>query len=38
MNERIADFINHQRVASVCCVDEDNKPHIFSCFYAFDAE
>lgn len=38
MNERIADFINHQRVASVCCVDEDNNPHCFSCFYAFDAE
>jgi len=38
MNERIADFITHQRVATVCCVDEENKPHCFSCFYAFDNE
>jgi uncharacterized protein len=38
MNERIVDFITHQRVASVCCVDEENKPYCFSCFYAFDAE
>lgn len=38
MNERIADFIKHQRVATVCCVDEQNVPHCFSCFYAFDEE
>jgi uncharacterized protein len=38
MNERIVDFINHQRVASVCCVDKENKPYCFSCFYAFDEE
>ena len=38
MNERIADFITRQRVATVCCVDEENKPHCFSCFYAFDKE
>lgn len=38
MNERIVDFISHQRVAGVCCVDEENKPHCFSCFYAFDEE
>lgn len=36
MNERIADFISQQRVATVCCVDEENKPYCFSCFYAFD--
>jgi len=38
MNERIADFITHQKVATVCCVDEENNPYCFSCFYAFDAE
>jgi len=38
MNERIAAFITHQRVASVCCVDHENMPHCFSCFYAFDTE
>ena len=36
MNERIVDFINHQKVAAVCCVEEGNKPYCFSCFYAFD--
>ena len=36
MNERIVDFIIHQRVATVCCVDEENIPYCFSCFYAFD--
>lgn len=38
MNERIVDFIKHQKVASVCCVDEENNPYCFSCFYAFDEE
>jgi uncharacterized protein len=38
MNQRIVDFITHQRVASVCCVDEENMPYCFSCFYAFDEE
>jgi uncharacterized protein YhbP (UPF0306 family) len=38
MNERIVDFINQQRVAGVCCVDAENNPYCFSCFYAFDKE
>lgn len=38
MNERIVDFITHQKVAGVCCIDAENKPYCFSCFYAFDAE
>ena len=38
MNERIVDFITHQRVATICCIDEDNCPYCFSCFYAFDIE
>lgn len=38
MNERIVDFIQHQRVATVCGVDEENNPYCFSCFYAFDEE
>lgn len=38
MNEGIVDFISNQRVAAICCVDEEGKPHCFSCFYAFDAE
>jgi uncharacterized protein len=38
MNERIVDFILHQRVATICCVDENNMAYCFSCFYAFDVE
>lgn len=38
MNERIVDFIKHQRVATVCSVDEENNPYCFSCFYAYDEE
>lgn len=38
MNERIVDFIEGQKVATVCCVDENKKPYCFSCFYAFDKE
>lgn len=38
MNERIVDFIEGQKVATICCVDEGNKPYCFSCFYAFDKE
>jgi Uncharacterized protein conserved in bacteria len=38
MNERIVEFMSHQRVANICCVDAENRPYCFSCFYAFDAE
>src|SRR5438067_6664692 len=38
MNERIIDFIEGQKVATVCGVDEENKPFCFSCFFAFDKE
>jgi uncharacterized protein YhbP (UPF0306 family) len=36
MNEGIIKFIEKQRVATVCCVDEDGSPYCFSCFYVFD--
>jgi uncharacterized protein len=36
MNEAIINFIKKQRVATVCCVDEDGNPYCFSCFYVFD--
>lgn len=38
MDEMIVDFIARQRVISLCCIDEENKPYCFSCFYAFDRE
>ncbi len=37
MNERIIDFISTQKVATICCTDEENHPYCFSCFFAFDA-
>ncbi|WP_162945010.1 pyridoxamine 5'-phosphate oxidase family protein [Flavisolibacter nicotianae] len=36
MNERITQFLQAQKVATVCCVDEENNPYCFNCFYAFD--
>lgn len=38
MDKRITDFMNDQRVASICCIDNDGKPYCFSCFYALDEE
>lgn len=38
MNERIVGFLNGQKVACVCCVDDEGRPYCFSCFYAFDSE
>jgi uncharacterized protein len=37
MKNRIDKFIRQQTCASVCCVDEQNNPHCFSCFYSYDA-
>jgi uncharacterized protein len=37
MNASIIDFINEQKVASVCCLDENGLPHCFSCFFAFNS-
>lgn len=36
MNQRIIDFVQAQKIASICCVDEENNPYCFSCFFAFD--
>jgi len=36
MNHRIIDFIQEQKVATICCLDEENNPYCFSCFFAFD--
>jgi uncharacterized protein YhbP (UPF0306 family) len=36
MDKHIVDFIKKQTVASICCLDQDNAPYCFSCFYAFD--
>ena len=36
MNEHIVALINKQKVATLCCVDEEMAPYCFSCFFAFD--
>ena len=38
MNERITEFIDGQKVATICCLDEENKPYCFSCFFVLDKE
>jgi uncharacterized protein len=36
MNKIITEFIEKQKCASVCCLDEKNDPYCFNIFYAFD--
>lgn len=36
MDKVITDFLEKQKVASVCCLDEENNPYCFSAFYVFD--
>ena len=36
MNSDILNFIQKQKTASVCTVDEEYNPYCFSCYYAFD--
>ena len=38
MNETIIQFLQKQTCATICCVDEQEKPYCFSCFYAFNPE
>ncbi|OJV53634.1 MAG: hypothetical protein BGO31_01875 [Bacteroidetes bacterium 43-16] len=32
----IVGFLKGQTCANICCVDEDNLPYCFTCFYVFD--
>jgi uncharacterized protein YhbP (UPF0306 family) len=36
MNKIITAFIEKQKCASVCCLDEHNNPYCFNIFYVFD--
>ena len=38
MNTSIIEFLNQQKVASICCVNEEGLPHCFNCFYAFNSK
>jgi uncharacterized protein YhbP (UPF0306 family) len=37
MNHKIIDFLKRQTAASISCLDEINRPHSFSCFFAFNS-
>lgn len=36
MNKDISNFIKDNRIASIACVDANNRPYCFNCFYVFD--
>jgi len=38
LHDSISRFIGKQTCASICCVDEDGRPHCFACFYAFEKD
>lgn len=38
MNENIIQFLKEQTCSTICCLDEQQQPWCFSCFYAFNAE
>src|ERR1043165_1175428 len=38
MHQKIVSFLEGQKVATICCVDDLNRPYCFSCFFAFDQE
>lgn len=35
MLQEIVNFITINKVASICCVDEESVPYCFNCFYSF---
>ena len=37
MNETIIQFLQEQSSASICCVDAEEKPYCFNCYYAFNS-
>jgi uncharacterized protein YhbP (UPF0306 family) len=38
MNIAIQKFIQSEKVATLCCCDEDQNPYCFNCFYTFDSD
>jgi uncharacterized protein YhbP (UPF0306 family) len=36
MDKSIINFIEKQKTASICCLDEEDNPYCFSIFYVFD--
>jgi len=38
MRKEIITFIKENKIACFCCVDENNAPYCFNCFYLFDEQ
>lgn len=38
MKDELIHFFNENEVATICCLTEQQYPHCFNCYYAFDAE
>ncbi|RYG48318.1 MAG: hypothetical protein EOO01_13695 [Chitinophagaceae bacterium] len=38
MDKDIASYLKSEKIASVCCIDENNHPQCFNCFYSTDVE
>jgi len=36
METEMAQFISENKIATICCLDSENRPHCFNCFYAED--
>ncbi len=36
MKKEIEDFIAQNKIATVCCVDTEQNPYCFNCFYVFE--
>jgi uncharacterized protein len=38
MDTQISDFLQKQTSVTICCIDMEQKPWCFSCFYAFNSK
>ncbi|HTI58934.1 pyridoxamine 5'-phosphate oxidase family protein [Mucilaginibacter sp.] len=38
MDEEIKNFVQKQKTATICCVDEQGNPYCFTSFYAFSPQ
>ncbi|HET8827824.1 MAG TPA: hypothetical protein VFM79_00710 [Pelobium sp.] len=36
MKKDLVDFIDENQIATICCLDIENKPYCFNCFYVFE--
>nr|WP_294895226.1 hypothetical protein [uncultured Pedobacter sp.] len=36
MKKDLQDFIDENKIATICCLDAEHKPYCFNCFYVFE--